>query len=77
MRLWRLASGIIKVIPVDWSDIYRRAEILSKRHTNSRGYRGFDILHIATALHLDAQSLLSFDTNQIKLARAENLKIFP
>jgi len=37
------------------------------------GHRSLDVLHVATALHLGAQEFLTFDANQIKLARAEKL----
>jgi predicted nucleic acid-binding protein len=41
------------------------------------GHRSLDVLHVATALHLGARELLTFDTNQRKLATAEKLKVKP
>ncbi len=72
-----LNTGALVVAPVDWPDVYRLAETISKRHTGAGGHRSLDILHVATALHLGAREFLSFDTNQRKLATAEKLKARP
>ena len=72
-----LDAGALLVAPVDWPDVYRLAETISKRHTGAGGHRSLDILHVATALHLGAREFLSFDTNQRKLATAEKLKARP
>jgi hypothetical protein len=47
-----LDTGALVVVMVDWPDVHRLAETLSKRHTISGGHRAFDVLHVATALHL-------------------------
>ena len=60
-----------------WPDVLSRAELLSRRHTKTGGHRGLDILHIATALHLDASELLTFDKKQRRLARAAILEVRP
>lgn len=72
-----LNTGAVAVAAADWPDIYRLAEALSKRHTVSGGHRAFDVLHVATALHLGAKEFLTFDANQGKLAAAEKLKVRP
>jgi predicted nucleic acid-binding protein len=51
------------------------AERLSAQYTWSEGYRGFDVLHVATALHLGATEFLSFDAGQKRLAEAEGLAV--
>jgi predicted nucleic acid-binding protein len=51
------------------------AKRLSATYTLSNGHRGFDILHIATALNLGATQFLTFDENQKKLATAEGLAV--
>jgi predicted nucleic acid-binding protein len=70
-------AGALEVVTVDWPDVYRLAETLSTRHTMAGGHRSFDILHVATALHLGAREFLTFDANQRKLAAAEKLKVKP
>ena len=70
-----LASGGVLLVAVDWSDVHSVAERLSAQHTLSGGHRSFDILHVATALHLGAGEFLTFDVNQRKLAQAEGLRV--
>jgi predicted nucleic acid-binding protein len=72
-----MEAGAIVPVAADWTDILPVAETISKRHTISRGHRAFDVLHIATALHLGAREFLTFDANQRKLASAEKLKVRP
>jgi predicted nucleic acid-binding protein len=72
-----LAVGAIVVAAVDWPDVHRVAETLSKRHAMVGGHRSLDVLHVATALHLGAREFLTFDANQRKLATAEKLRVKP
>lgn len=72
-----LASGVAALAPCGFHDVFRRAEALSARHTISSGQRSFDLLHVATALHLGAREFLTFDLNQRRLAAAEKLKVKP
>ncbi len=72
-----LASGIAVLVPCHLSEVLRRADDLSKRHTSAGGHRSFDILHVATALVLEAEEFLTFDERQRKLARAEGMKVKP
>lgn len=69
-----LASGLLRVVPVDWTEAHNLAEILSTKHTESGGHRFADLLHVATALQLGAEQFLTFDDNQRKIARAEGMK---
>jgi predicted nucleic acid-binding protein len=72
-----LDTGVLVMVTVDWPDVHRLAETFSKRHTIAGGHRSFDILHVATALHLGAREFLTFDSNQRKLALAEKLNVKP
>ena len=72
-----LTNGVAVLAPCNFQDIFRRADDLSTRHTISGGHRSFDVLHVATALHLGAREFLTFDANQRKLAVAEKLKVKP
>lgn len=72
-----LASGALDVATVDWADVHRIGERLSATYTKANGHRAMDVLHVATALHLGAENLLSFDGNQRKLAKAEGLRVKP
>jgi predicted nucleic acid-binding protein len=70
-----IASGAVVVVPVDWADVASIAERLSAQHTWTEGYRGFDVLHVATALHLGASEFLTFDAKQKDLAESEGLVV--
>ena len=72
-----LEGGIAVLAPCSLAEVLRRAEDLSHRHTITGGHRSFDVLHVAAALVLGAEQLLTFDAHQRQLARAEGLKIKP
>jgi predicted nucleic acid-binding protein len=72
-----LASGLLQIVPVDWANVISGAEQLSAQHTLKDGNRGFDILHVATALELGAEEFLTFDARQSALARAAGLTVKP
>lgn len=56
-------------------EIVGEAQVISKKHTVKRGHRAFDILHVAHARLLGPEVFLSFDSNQLALARAVGLKV--
>ena len=56
-------------------DTFLLATEMSSRHSASLGARTLDILHVASAVLLEADHFLSFDDRQLRLARAEGLKV--
>jgi predicted nucleic acid-binding protein len=70
-----ISAGVFQQGQVDWADVHRIAERLAFKHTTKRGHRSFDILHVASALHLGATEFLTFDENQKTLAEAEGLVV--
>jgi len=72
-----LLGGVAVLAPCDLLEVLRRADDLSNRHTIAEGCRSFDILHVATALHLGAKEFLSFDDRQRNLATSEGLVAKP
>lgn len=70
-----IAAGVFQIPQVDWADVHRVAERLAFQYTAKRGHRSFDVLHIATALHLGVSEFLTFDANQKKLAEAEGMAV--
>ena len=70
-----LKMSSVKMVNCDFINILVTGERISKARTFAGGHRSFDILHIATAIDLDAKEFLSFDANQIALAAAEGLKV--
>jgi predicted nucleic acid-binding protein len=69
-----IAAGALVIVPCDWGAVHVRALQISMQHTGGGGHRGFDILHVATALELGAREFLTFDAQQSELARAVGLK---
>jgi predicted nucleic acid-binding protein len=69
------ASGRLKVPICNLADVVVEAKRLSASHTLMGGHRGFDILHVASALRMRATHFLTFDANQKKLAETEGLDV--
>jgi predicted nucleic acid-binding protein len=55
-------------------NVFENAVRLARKYVPSLGCRTLDTLHIASALELGADEFWSFDTRQLKLARAAGLK---
>jgi predicted nucleic acid-binding protein len=72
-----LKNGVAVLHPCSLREILIRADELSELHTVRGGHRSFDVLHVATALVLNAEKLLTFDQNQRALAKAAGLKVGP
>lgn len=72
-----IATGALVVVSCDWAAVHGRAMQIAMQHTARDGSRSFDILHVATALELGASLLLTFDAQQIALARTVGLKEKP
>lgn len=69
-----LATGATVLAPCDWAAMHGRALQIASHYTGKGGHRGFDILHVATALELGAKEFLTFDAKQSELAKAVGLK---
>lgn len=67
------ASERIQIQVCNLAEVIDEAKRLSATYTLAGGHRGFDILHVATALVLKAKRFLTFDENQKTLAEAEGL----
>jgi predicted nucleic acid-binding protein len=70
-----IAAGIFRQPSVDWADVHQIAERLAFQYTSKNGHRSFDVLHVATALHIGASEFLTFDANQKRLAESEGLVV--
>jgi predicted nucleic acid-binding protein len=68
-------AGLYQHAAVDWADVHQIAERLAFQYTLKNGHRSFDILHVATAIHIGAREFLTFDANQERLAESEGLVV--
>jgi len=69
-----LLRGRFHSVTVSFESVLTRANQLAQRFTLSHGARSFDLLHVASALSLGADSFLTFDRVQQKIAIAEGMK---
>lgn len=70
-----VAQGRLIVATSNLADVIDEAKRLSSLHSLAGGHRGFDILHVASALKMKATQFLTFDANQKKLAEVEGLVV--
>ena len=70
-----LAGGLLVIVPCDWGAVHAKALRIGMQYTAIRGCRGFDVLHVATALELGAAEFLTFDARQGALANAVGLRL--
>ena len=70
-----IARGRLIVATSNLADVVDEARRLSAARTVLEGHRGFDILHVASALKMKATHFLTFDRTQKKLAESEGLKV--
>jgi predicted nucleic acid-binding protein len=61
-------------LEADWRDVLRTANETSVAHGFNLPCRAPDLLHVAYANELAAEVFVSFDDNQLKLAKASELK---
>ena len=71
-----IALGVYSVFPLS-TKVFEIARRLSVKHTAGLGSRSLDVLHVAAALTMGADVLLSFDESQKKLAKAAGLGTAP
>jgi predicted nucleic acid-binding protein len=63
-------------IEFDWTDAVRTAGELRAEHSLGLVVRSMDLFHVAIAIEVGAEAFLSFDEDQIALARAAGLTVF-
>ncbi|MGO9203210.1 MAG: type II toxin-antitoxin system VapC family toxin [Limisphaerales bacterium] len=62
-------------VEFDWTDAVRTAGELRAEHSLKMVVRSMDLFHVAIAIEVGAEALLSFDTDQVTLAEAAGLTI--
>jgi len=63
-------------VEFDWTDAVRMAGELRAEHSLRFVVRSMDLFHVAIAIEVGADALLSFDADQIALAEAAGLAVF-
>ncbi len=70
-----LASGVLRAAAVEWDEVWLRCRILSDAHAAATGCRTLDALHVACALQLGAEELVTADVRQAGLGRKAGLRV--
>lgn len=70
-----LSAGVFENVELSQSNVLIETERLSARHSEKLGTRSLDILHVAMAVVLGCERFLSFDSRQVKLAKAAGLNV--
>jgi len=66
-------AGYFQHLETDWRDVLRAAYEISAKHGFALSCRSADLLHVAYAKELGIDLFVSFDDDQIKLAKAAGL----
>jgi len=69
-----LTFGRWRESEIETDEIVAEANRLSAAHTVKGGHRAFDILHVAHARLARPRQFLSFDANQLRLAKGAGLR---
>jgi predicted nucleic acid-binding protein len=69
-----VTAGIFAIKPMS-DEVYEQARRLAQRWTRTLGTRTLDIIHVASALALAAESFHTFDERQRRLAKAVKLTV--
>ena len=72
-----LAVGLLAKPALDLEAMFHKAEALSVRHVAKTGARSLDILHVAAAVELNADSFASLDERQRSVAHQAGLRLLP
>jgi predicted nucleic acid-binding protein len=70
-------NGIFSIPPVPASNLFPKAAELAEKYSAHLGTRSLDLMHVAAALLLSAETFLSFDERQRSAAKAEGLNVLP
>lgn len=73
----QIRSGFFIPVNLPAADLHEKARELSDRYTPTFATRSLDLLHVAGAVLLGADTFLSFDARQCRAAEAEGMTIIP
>ncbi len=69
------AEDDLRLVDVPWRAVLDRATEISRQHTPKLGTRSLDVLHVASALELNARQFVTYDARQARLAGLCGLKV--
>jgi predicted nucleic acid-binding protein len=66
--------GVLRLTPLPYG-VFEKGKQLASKRTPVIGTRTLDVLHVSSALALNAEMFLTFDVRQGELAKEEGLKV--
>jgi predicted nucleic acid-binding protein len=60
---------------LNWPEVFRKADELSKRFSSRWGARSLDLLHVASCMLIGCRDFLSYDPRQIVVAKKAGLHV--
>lgn len=70
-----LEEGRLRLVDLPWRAALDGAVSLSRTYAPKLGTRALDVLHVASALELQARQFITYDDRQARLAAACGLKV--
>ncbi len=70
-----LRSGILRISSMDWPEVWKICQTLTRTHSADYGTRTLDILHIACAILLHTRNFITSDSRQANLAKTCGLRV--
>ncbi len=66
-----MEDGTLLHQPLDWTESLRHAETIASRRAFKMPCRSLDLWHVAAAVELGVKDFVTFDQDQLALAKAE------
>ena len=70
-----VSAGVLRPAAVQWDAVWLRCRVLSDAHAAATGCRTLDSLHVACALLLGAEEMVTGDVRQAALGRKAGLRV--
>jgi predicted nucleic acid-binding protein len=70
-----VAARVLRPAAVEWDAVWRRCRVLSDAHAAATGCHTLDALHVACALLLGAEELVTGNGRQAALGRKAGLRV--
>lgn len=70
-----VSARVLERPELDWPEVFRKADELSKRFSSRWGSRSLDLLHVASCVLIGCRDFLSYDERQVVIARKAGLHV--
>ena len=67
-------DGTLDHQPLNWTESLRQAETIAGRRAMKMPCRSLDLWHVAAAIEMGVKDFVTFDQDQLALAKAEGIR---